>query len=114
MKLRTLGTSGYEVSEMGIGCWQLGGDFGPIEADRATSVLAAADSAGVTFWDTADVYGGGLSERRIGTYIDDHPATRIIATKVGRDGNLYPDGYTKAKVRTNIEDSARRRREGGA
>lgn len=108
MKMRTLGKSGYQVSEMGIGCWQLGGDFGPIEAERATAVLEAADSADVNFWDTADVYGAGLSEERIGAYTASHPGDRFIVTKVGRDGALYPDGYTKAKVRANLEGSVRR------
>jgi aryl-alcohol dehydrogenase-like predicted oxidoreductase len=108
MKARTLGKSGYHVSEMGIGCWQLGGDFGPIETERATEVLAAADEAGINFWDTADVYGAGLSEERIGAYTASHPGHRFIVTKVGRDGALFPDGYTKAKVRANLEGSARR------
>jgi aryl-alcohol dehydrogenase-like predicted oxidoreductase len=108
MKTRTLGKSGYQVSEMGIGCWQLGGDFGPIETERATEVLGAADEAGINFWDTADVYGAGLSEERIGAYTASHPGHRFIVTKVGRDGALFPDGYTKAKVRANLEGSARR------
>ena len=108
MKTRTLGKSGYQVSEMGIGCWQLGGDFGPIETERATEVLVAADEAGINFWDTADVYGAGLSEERIGAYTASHPGHRFIVTKVGRDGALFPDGYTKAKVRANLEGSARR------
>lgn len=108
MKTRRLGKSGFEVSEVGLGCWQLGGDFGPVEEGRAQGVLEAAWGAGIDFWDTADVYGGGLSERRIAAYLKDHSAGPMIATKVGRDGALYPDGYTKEKVRQNIEGSARR------
>lgn len=108
MKMRTLGRSEYQVSEMGIGCWQLGGDFGPIEKNRVADVLAAADAGGITFWDTADVYGAGLSEERIGAYIASHPGNRFVVTKVGRDGALYPDGYTKAKVRASLEGSLRR------
>lgn len=108
MKQRTLGKSGYRVSEIGLGCWQLGNDFGPLSDETATAVLAAADDCGVTFWDTADVYGAGLSETRVGRHCADRPRTRIIATKVGRDGSLYPDAYTKAKVRSCLEDSLRR------
>jgi len=108
MRNRQLGKSGFQVSEVGIGCWQLGGDFGPIDEDRALAVLAEADRQQIGFWDTADVYGGGLSESRIGAYIREHPAERIIATKVGRDGALYPDGYTKEKVKTNLEGSLKR------
>jgi len=108
MRNRQLGKSGFQVSEVGIGCWQLGGDFGPIDEDRALAVLAEADRQQIHFWDTADVYGGGLSESRIGGYIREHPAERIIATKVGRDGALYPDGYTKDKVRANLQGSLER------
>ena len=110
MKLRTLGKSGYQVSEMGIGCWQLGNDFGPVEDQLAEKILHQADSEGINFWDTADVYGGGVSESRIGSHTQTHPQSRIIATKVGRDGALYPEGYTKEKVKTNIEGSLRRLR----
>lgn len=108
MLMRTLGKSGYSVSEVGIGCWQLGGDFGPVEDERAESILAAADEGGITFWDTADVYGGGLSEQRIGQFLAARPAERIVATKVGRNDELYPDGYTKDRVRKSLEGSAQR------
>lgn len=108
MFMRTLGKSGYSVSEVGIGCWQLGGDFGPVEDERAESILAAADEGGITFWDTADVYGGGLSEQRIGQFLAARPAERIVATKVGRNDELYPDGYTKDRVRKSLEGSAQR------
>ena len=110
MKLRRLGKSGFEVSEIGLGCWQLGGDFGPVGDDRAMAVLQAAHEAGIQFWDTADVYGAGTSERRIAAYRKASGARVIVATKVGRDGSLYPGGYTKAKVRGSLEGSARRLR----
>lgn len=108
MHYRTLGKSGYRVSEIGLGCWQLGNDFGPVSEETADAVLAAADSQGITFWDTADVYGGGLSETRIGRHVAAYPGERIVATKVGRDGSMYPDGYTKAKVRSCLEGSLQR------
>jgi aryl-alcohol dehydrogenase-like predicted oxidoreductase len=96
------------VSEVGLGCWQLGGDFGPVNDSRASNILRAASESGITFWDTADVYGNGLSERRIAEYLKRHGGTPVIATKVGRDGALYPDGYTRDKVRKNIEGSLKR------
>lgn len=108
MKTRTLGKSGFDVSEVGLGCWQLGGDFGPIDEPAALAILAAAAAAGISFWDTADVYGGGLSEQRIGRFLQDADVQPLVATKVGRDGQLYPSDYTKDRVRRNIEASARR------
>jgi aryl-alcohol dehydrogenase-like predicted oxidoreductase len=108
MKTRRLGKSGINVSEVGLGCWQLGGDFGPIDNERAQAILRAADESGVLFWDTADVYGGGLSESRIEQYVFDHKPSAVIATKVGRDPRLYPDGYSKEKVHANIAASAAR------
>ncbi len=105
MKTRILGKSGYVVSEIGLGCWQLGNDFGPVEEQQAAAILDTAEDQQICFWDTADVYGAGLSERRIGQWLaslgpnDKRP---LVATKVGRDAALYPDGYTKARVRTNL------------
>ena len=52
MKTRRLGKTGYDVSEIGLGCWQLGGDFGPVGDETANAILDAANDAGVTFWDT--------------------------------------------------------------
>jgi len=106
MKTRRLGKTGYEISEIGLGCWQLGGDFGPVGDETSSAILDAANAGGVTFWDTADVYGGGLSESRIGAHVK-APSTRI-ATKVGRSGALYPDHYTKDGVRASLEASAQR------
>ena len=106
MKNRTLGKSGIEVSEIGLGCWQLGGDFGPVDDERAQAILQAADDTGINFWDTADVYGGGESERRIRRFTELGQANPVVATKVGRNGALFPDKYTKSAVRENIEQSA--------
>ena len=108
MRTRRLGKSGFEVSEVGLGCWQLGGDFGPLDDGTATAILAAADDAGISFWDTADVYGAGRSEARIGAYRSGHDSHARVATKVGRDADLYPDGYTRKKLRRNIEGSLER------
>ena len=108
MQSRRLGKSGLEVSEIGIGCWQLGGDFGAIDDERAFATLAAASAAGITFFDTADVYGGGRSETLIGRYLAQSGATPVVATKVGRSADLYPDGYEYAAIRDHLKASAER------
>lgn len=108
MKSRRLGKSGLQVSEVGLGCWQLGGDFGPVDESRSRAILQAAIDAGIHFWDTADVYGAGQSESRIGGFLKERQERPIVATKVGRDAGVYPDGYSRDKVRRNIENSARR------
>lgn len=107
MKTRLLGRTGFAVSEIGLGCWQLGGEFGPVDDGEASSILANAARLGINFWDTADVYGNGLSEHRIGTFFG-KPDDLVVATKVGRSATLYPDKYTLAGVRESLEESARR------
>jgi len=107
MELRRLGKTNYQVSQIGLGCWQLGGDFGALGDETATAILSKARALDVNFWDTADVYGGGLSESRIGAYLPQAEGT-LVATKVGRNGDLFPDKYTKAKVRESLEGSVKR------
>jgi len=106
MKTRRLGKTGYEVSEIGLGCWQLGGDFGPVGDETARAILEAAVAAGITFWDTADVYGAGLSESRIGAQAK--PSGIRVATKLGRSAALFPDKYSKEGLRESLVGSARR------
>ena len=107
MKYRLLGKTRYLVSEIGLGCWQLGGDFGPLAEDSASAILQSATDCDINFWDTADVYGAGESERRIGQF-PHKPANLLVATKVGRGPELYPDGYSLAAVRASLEASAQR------
>lgn len=107
MKTRRLGKTGWMVSEIGLGCWQLGGDFGPVDDTTAATILTHARDRGVNFWDTADVYGGGLSESRIGAVLG-HSAGTIVATKTGRGDDMFQHGYVKSRVRENIQKSARR------
>ena len=108
MKTRVLGKTGFEVSEIGLGCWQLGNDFGPVEDKEAIAILQTAMDEGIRFFDTADVYGGGLSEERIGQWRKTLSKSPIIATKVGRNGELYPDGYSKSSVKKSLQASAKR------
>lgn len=101
MKKRTLGNSELVISEVGLGCWQLGGDFGPVDESRARDILASALESDINFFDTADVYGAGQSERYIGQGIK---GDAIVATKYGRGAETYPDKYSL----TNMRDALRR------
>lgn len=105
--MRVLGHNGIEIGEVGIGCWQFGGDFGPMEADTALEILGAAVESGITFFDTADCYGGGRSEELIGQFLRGADAKVTIATKFGR-GGVYPDGYTREAIRSGVRGSAER------
>jgi len=81
---RTLGSTGYAVSEVGLGTWQIGGDWGDVDAETGRDVVRAALDAGVTFVDTADVYGDGRSESLIADVLDERDADPVVATKAGR------------------------------
>ena len=96
------------VSEIGLGTWQLGGDWGSVDDQTAQQIMATAVSRGVTFFDTADVYGGGLSEQRIAKFLKHHPDI-FVATKLGRGGDPgWPDNFTYQAMRQHTEDSLRR------
>jgi len=85
MQHRILGRTGRAVSAIGLGTWQLGGDWGEVDRSDAWAVLDAAAEAGVTFFDTADVYGDGRSERTIGEWLRARPdAGAFVATKMIR------------------------------
>jgi aryl-alcohol dehydrogenase-like predicted oxidoreductase len=96
METRVLGRTGRSVGVVGLGCWQLGADWGDVDDDTALAVLGAAVDAGVTFLDTADVYGDGRSERLVGEFIASRPSAGItVATKMGRRADPHtPDEYT--------------------
>jgi aryl-alcohol dehydrogenase-like predicted oxidoreductase len=109
MKTRLLGKTTMAVSEIGLGCWQLGGaDWGDLDDRRAFDILNAAADGGVTFFDTADVYGMGRSEGLIGRFLKQRRGDFFVATKLGRMPDLYPDRYTEAGVRAATEASLRR------
>ena len=93
------------MPEVGLGCWQIGGGWaGDWDADAARSVLEAAYDAGVRFLDTADVYGGGASEEAVGAFVKERDGCRV-ATKLGRAGGIFPDGYSEAALRAATEAS---------
>src|SRR4051812_39573313 len=85
MRTRTLGRTGRDVSEIGFGAWQIGGDWGDVDEEAALGTLHAAADAGVTFFDTADVYGDGRSERLVGRMQRERAGEDLfVATKMGR------------------------------
>jgi len=95
MEQRAFGRSGQQVSTVGLGTWQLGADWGEVKEADALAVLDAAVESGVTFFDTADVYGDGRSEQLIGRYRKERPdADVLVATKMGRRVDLDPTLYT--------------------
>src|ERR1700744_1758492 len=91
---RVLGRTNRPVSVIGLGTWQLGADWGDISERDALDVLHAAVESGVTFLDTADVYGDGRSERIIGRFIaGDAGQGLTVATKMGRRVDQVPENY---------------------
>lgn len=86
-----LGRTGRGVSVVGLGCWQLGADWGDVGDEQAMAILHAAVDAGVTFLDTADVYGDGRSERFVGRLLAERgpDAGLTVATKMGRRANPH-------------------------
>jgi aryl-alcohol dehydrogenase-like predicted oxidoreductase len=83
--MRRLGRTGRDVSEIGFGAWQIGADWGDVDESAAMATLHAAADAGVTFFDTADVYGDGRSERLVGRLLRERAGEPLtVATKMGR------------------------------
>jgi len=106
MEQRTLGQTGRPVSIVGLGTWQLGADWGEVSEDDARAVLDASVEAGVTFFDTADVYGDGRSEQVIGRFLLEHPSI-VVATKMGRRMDQVPENYTLENFRAWTDRSRR-------
>ncbi len=89
------------MSVIGLGAWQLGGDWGEVGEDDALAVVDAAVGSGVTFIDTADVYGDGRSERLIGRWRAAHPdAGVMVATKMGRRVEQKVENYSPDAMRS--------------
>src|SRR3954470_13111269 len=95
MEERVLGRTERPVSVIGLGTWQLGADWGEVQESDAHAVLDAAVEAGVTFLDTADVYGDGRSEQLIGSFLGERDDVDLtVATKMGRRLEQVPENYT--------------------
>ena len=104
LKTRPLGRSGFDVSVLTFGCWQAGGaEWSDTNDDDSLAAMRAAFEAGITFFDTAEVYGDGHSEEIVGRFLQEAKRDSIrVATKVGA-GNL-----AGAKVKTACENSLKR------
>ena len=108
MELRRLGRTGHDISVIGLGTWQLGADWGNVDESEALAVLDSAVESGVTFFDTADVYGDGRSEQVIGRYLAEHPSHNVfVATKMGRRMDQVPENYVLANFRAWNDRSRR-------
>jgi aryl-alcohol dehydrogenase-like predicted oxidoreductase len=107
MNYRTLGKTGYKVSEISLGCWQLGGVWGKsFDKEVAQKTLSTAISNGVNFFDTADVYREGKSEQFCGKFKNNVEKMIYVATKCGR--RLEPhttEGYNEENIRKFVNDS---------
>ncbi|MEA2319087.1 MAG: hypothetical protein QOD44_3276 [Solirubrobacteraceae bacterium] len=100
MRTRILGRTGREVSEIGYGAWQIGGDWGDVDEEAALATLRSAAERGVTFFDTADVYGDGRSERIVGRLLRERAGDAItVATKMGRRADQTVENYSPENFR---------------
>lgn len=84
MRYRPLGRTGIQSSQIGFGAWAIGADWGDVDDEQSLQALHAAADAGVTFFDTADVYGDGRSERLIARFRKERREPIVVATKIGR------------------------------
>ncbi len=91
MKYRKLGRTGWDVSAVSMGCWGIGGQWGPVEEKQAVDTIHAALDAGVNLFDTADAYGMGQSEVYTGKALKGVRSDVYIATKVGNWGRRFND-----------------------
>ncbi|MCP9235186.1 aldo/keto reductase [Lewinella sp. JB7] len=110
MQYRKLGKTNFEVSEISLGTWQVGGKWGDPFDDRvADRIINEAIDRGVNFIDTADVYSDGLSETAVGRVVRERSEYIYVATKCGRQISPHTaDNYTVKALRGYVEDSLRR------
>lgn len=107
MNYRKLGKTGFEISEISLGTWQVGGKWGDdFSHDTADKILNAAVDSGINFIDTADVYGNGESEKAVGRFVKSRSERIYVATKCGRLLNPHTsEAYQPAVLRRFVEDS---------
>ena len=105
MQYRRLGKTGYDVSAVGFGAWAIGADWGEVDDEVSLRALHAAADAGVTFFDTADVYGDGRSERLIARFRKERKEPIRVATKIGRRAPVDVRNYTPENFSVWIDRS---------
>ncbi len=109
MHYRPLGDTDMRVSEMSFGTWAIGGSWGSVSDEESLRALDAAMEAGVNFFDTADVYGDGHSERLLAKATKGKENAVMIATKFCRSSDIHDaKTYSEASVRAFCESSLQR------
>jgi len=109
MNYRDFSDTDIKFSEVGLGTWQIGGSWGDVNQDEAVKILQTAADNGVTFFDTADVYGDGKSETFIGEFLKTTDKKIFVATKLGRGSNPgWPDNFNLDVMRGHAKASADR------
>jgi len=106
MQYRNFSNIGWKVSEIGLGCWAIGSEWGNVSAEDAREVLKTSLDKGINFFDTADVYGDGRSEKFVGELIKSTSEKIFVATKSGRRLNPHtPEGYNLKNIEEFIDRS---------
>lgn len=104
MHYREFGRTGWKVSTVSLGCWAIGGSWGPVDDSESLATLHRAAELGVNFFDTSDRYGDGRSEQLLARLRREHDGEIFVATKIGR--RLRPhvaEGYTYGNLRSFVE-----------
>ncbi|MDX2430116.1 MAG: aldo/keto reductase [Bacteroides sp.] len=109
MNYRKLGKTGFEISEISLGTWQVGGRWGePFSKKTAEGIINRAIDSGINFIDTADVYGNGLSEKMVGEVVRQRSERIYVASKIGRRFNPHNnEAYIPKALRLFVEQSLR-------
>ena len=108
MQLRKFGRTGWKVSAVSFGAWAIGGDWGGVSDQESLAALHTALDQGINFFDTADVYGDGRSERLLARLKKERPGEFHIVTKAGRRLNPHvADGYNRENLTRFVERSLR-------
>ena len=106
MQYRKFSNLGWEISEIGLGCWAIGSEWGEVSEHDARDVLKTSLDKGINFFDTADVYGDGRSEEFVGELINSTSEKIFVATKSGRRLNPHaPEGYNLKNIEEFIDRS---------
>jgi aryl-alcohol dehydrogenase-like predicted oxidoreductase len=106
LKFREFSDVGWKVSEIGLGCWAIGSEWGDVSKEDATEVLKSSLDHGINFFDTADVYGDGRSEKFIGELLKSTNEKIYVATKSGRRLNPHTsEGYNLKNIESFIDRS---------
>lgn len=106
MDYKKLGNTDLDISTIGLGTWAIGGSWGSTDDKNAMDTLNRAVDLGVNFFDTADVYGGGRSEKLLGELRRDRKEPFYIATKIGlKIDPPHPDQFTKETILAHVDQS---------